>query len=212
MTSIISGRGTPRVGSSAKVGVRSVTGALGETWARWFLADLRRPRQEIQLLCLPHAGGGASTYRDWLATLAPDIDVVPVRLPGRESRIREPCVTDMSTLVADLTTAIRWANFGRVALFGHSLGAVIATKLCESLEDAGIGVRHLFVSGYPGPAQIPLRHTLRMAEANDDVLLESLADLDGALTERLVDAELRAIMPARERAFGCTHHRHRRHQ
>jgi hypothetical protein len=35
----------------------------------------------IRLFCLPHAGAGASAYRDWPLLLAPGIEVVPVQLP-----------------------------------------------------------------------------------------------------------------------------------
>ncbi|MFE0760018.1 thioesterase II family protein, partial [Streptomyces smyrnaeus] len=47
-----------------------------------------RPR--VRLLCFPCAGQGASAYRPWQRLLAPEIEVVPVQLPGREGRATEP--------------------------------------------------------------------------------------------------------------------------
>ncbi|MEU6366626.1 thioesterase domain-containing protein [Streptomyces sp. NPDC046931] len=56
----------------------------------------------IQLFCLAHAGAGASVYRDWPALLAPGIEAVPVKLPGRESRHREPALDTAAELVGGL--------------------------------------------------------------------------------------------------------------
>lgn len=163
-------------------------------WERWFLADLSCLRHSVQLLCLPHAGGSASSYRDWMADLADEVDVLPVQLPGRENRMREPCPASMRELVGGLVGAIQLAGFWRVALFGHSFGAVVALKACEALERAGLDVFHVFVSGHPGPAGIPAGNTLRMAEADDDLLLSAIGGLDNALTGRLDYAELQAMI------------------
>lgn len=176
------------------VGGRAHADTAPHGWERWFLADLNCLRHPVQLLCLPHAGGSASSYRDWMAGLTSDVDVLPVQLPGRENRMREPCAASMHELVGGLVSAVRLAGFRRIALFGHSLGAVVALKACEALERAGMGVGHLFVSGHPGPARIPVRNTLRMAEADDELLLLAMDGLDNALTGRLADAELQAMI------------------
>ena len=39
---------------------------------------------KVRLVCLPHAGGGSVAYQAWAVDLAPDIEVVAIRLPGRE--------------------------------------------------------------------------------------------------------------------------------
>jgi surfactin synthase thioesterase subunit len=155
---------------------------------------MTRLRHPVKLLCLPHAGGCASSYREWLADLSADADVLAVQLPGRENRTREPCATEMRLLIADLLAAVRLAGLRTVALFGHSLGAVLATKLCQALTGAGIEVSHLFVSGHPGPDQIPAGHTARFIETSDDLLLETLAEMDRTITGRLADPELRAMI------------------
>jgi surfactin synthase thioesterase subunit len=103
------------------------------------------------LICLPHGGGAASSYRAWLAPLAAHIDVRPVQLPGRENRRGERFAVDMDQLVGELTDAVTATDAEDIALFGHSLGATIATRLCASLEDRGRAVRGLFVSGHGGP-------------------------------------------------------------
>lgn len=168
--------------------------------SRWFLADLSKLHHEVQLICFPHTGGCASTYRDWLADLATVVDVLPVQLPGRETRIREPFATDMSRLVDELVDVLQRSDFNRIALFGHSLGALIAVKVCQAIERAGTEVAHLFVSGHWAPPASPARMRHQPGapfsvspDASDGLILESLAGLDADLTERLVSDDLREV-------------------
>ena len=55
----------------------------------WFLSAGSRDPAPVQLFCLPYAGGGASAFRRWPAEFGPDVEVLPVQLPGRENRISE---------------------------------------------------------------------------------------------------------------------------
>ncbi|WP_040695608.1 thioesterase domain-containing protein [Nocardia vinacea] len=47
---------------------------------------LRQDRAEapVPLVCIPHAGAGASSFNRWLGLFPPDIAAVRVQLPGRE--------------------------------------------------------------------------------------------------------------------------------
>jgi surfactin synthase thioesterase subunit len=165
---------------------------------KWFLADTTALSHEIQLVCFPHSGGCASTYREWFAELSSFTDVLPVQLPGRETRIREPFVTDMRMLVDQLADVLLKADFRQVALFGHSMGAVIALKVCEALEQAGIKAAHLFVSGHEAPPSPPRilgsRPEVPFAvppDASDTTLMSSLAALDPSLADWLASSEMR---------------------
>ncbi|WP_327432450.1 thioesterase II family protein [Streptomyces sp. NBC_01236] len=147
-------------------------GGRSEDLDRWFLGGLERPWRDTQLLCLPHSGGNASSYRGWLAAAESDVDVVPVQLPGRETRLKEPPFTDQPTLIAELADVVDRAGFNRVALFGHSMGAVLAVNLCRALEAAGIPVAHVFVSGHGGPSQRPT--VTFPTDASDETILDAL--------------------------------------
>lgn len=167
---------------------------------KWFLADTTALRHEIQLVCFPHSGGCASTYRDWLSELSPFADVLPVQLPGRETRIREPFVTDMRALMDQLTEVLLKAQFPKIALFGHSMGAVIAVKVCEAIEQAGVKAAHLFVSGHEAPPASPrfLRNRQGVPfavppESSDATLMSSLSALDPSLADWLTSREMRDI-------------------
>ncbi|MFD6889359.1 thioesterase II family protein [Streptomyces sp. NPDC059957] len=106
------------------------------------------------LFCLPHAGAGASAYRHWPALLGTAAEVVPVQLPGRENRFGEPPATRTSELVDELVDRMleRAAHHPRLALFGHSMGALLGHELAHALTARGRTPDHLFASAYRAPS------------------------------------------------------------
>ncbi len=83
----------------------------------------------VRLFCFHHAGGAASTFADWQAFLGSSVSVVPIQLPGRENRTREPRLTDMTRLIDVLTQNLGpWLD-EPYAFYGHSMGAFIAHAL-----------------------------------------------------------------------------------
>jgi medium-chain acyl-[acyl-carrier-protein] hydrolase len=146
----------------------------------------------IQLFCLPHAGAGASAYRDWPVLLAPGIEAVPVQLPGRESRHREPALHSAAELVAKLTEPLASRAGRDFALFGHSMGALLCYELAHVLSALGKPPRHLFVSGLGAPHLPPARP--RLYDLPDDELLGVIAELEGTSPEVLAQAELMQLL------------------
>lgn len=110
-----------------------------------------RTGAERRLLVFPCAGQGASAYRSWQRHLGPAIDVVPVQLPGREGRATEPPYRDMDCLLADLLPALDDQLTRDYALFGHSMGAVVAFETARRMQAAGRPPRHLLVAGARPP-------------------------------------------------------------
>ncbi|WP_326686479.1 alpha/beta fold hydrolase [Streptomyces sp. NBC_01795] len=111
-------------------------------------------RAGVRLLCFPCAGQGASVYRPWQRLLAPEIDVVPIQLPGREGRATTAPYRDMDSLMEALFPVL-WeqarAAPGGYALFGHSLGAAVAFEGARRLEAAGLPARGLTVAAQRPP-------------------------------------------------------------
>jgi pyochelin biosynthesis protein PchC len=142
-----------------------------------------RPQARIRLVCLPHAGGTATAFRDWSNALPFWIELVCVQYPGRHDRIGEPFVTDITTLVdefvADLPTN------GPLALFGHSMGATVAFEAARRTRPV-----HLFLSA-PGTEREPLDF------ATDERLLAEVKRLGGAGARLLEHPEIRRMaLPA----------------
>ena len=147
------------------------------------------------LVCLPFAGAGASFYRPWSSdAFRSELRVVPLQLPGRERRIDEVPLREVSAAVDDLVGQLPGALDGaaRVALFGHSLGAVLAYELAARLTATpGVEVARLFVSGSP-PPDCPRKR--RATGLPDDEFLARVAEFAGFSHAALDAAEIRELV------------------
>lgn len=119
----------------------------------WIQRPRPRPGARLRLLLLAHAGGGASAFRGWADAIdAPEVEVCPVQLPGRENRMREPAYDRLPPLVGALAAALeRWRDLP-YAVFGHSTGALLGFELARHAARTGVpGPVHLFASGRRAP-------------------------------------------------------------
>ena len=127
----------------------------------------------IDLLVLPCAGASATMYLRWRRLLPAWVRLVPVELPGRGGRIGEPYVDDCDTLVARLCDEHAGAMAGRYALFGHSMGALLAYGMAQRQRALSRPLPcALFASASPAPSR---RDPQRYAGKQDDAAL--IADL-----------------------------------
>lgn len=119
---------------------------------RWVRIPRPDPRARVRLYCIPHAGGGASTFRTWPGDLPAGIEVRSVQLPGREDRIAETPFRDAPAAAVALADAIGGELSGSWALFGHSMGALIGFELLRELRRRDVaGPARFFVSGHRAP-------------------------------------------------------------
>lgn len=109
------------------------------------------PNPGFRLLCLPHAGGGASFFRDWRRHLEPDVELLAARYPGREERHGEAMATSLEAMAACIADACAGLDERPLALFGHSMGAALAYETALALQARGRALLHLFVSAHPPP-------------------------------------------------------------
>lgn len=128
----------------------------------------------LRLFCFPHAGGAASLFRLWHAGLPAGVEVCGVQLPGREGRWREEVVTDADALLSLLAPALTPLFDVPFALFGHSMGALLAFELTRELRRRELPAPvHLFASGRRAP-QTPDRgpdiHQLPDAEFLEQII------------------------------------------
>ena len=101
---------------------------------QWFTSFGDVPGATRSVVCFPHAGGASSTFRTWHRH-ASSVSVAAVALPGRESRLGERPATEMGHLIPLLAEAIRPVTAVPYALFGHSMGALLAFELAEKTDD-----------------------------------------------------------------------------
>lgn len=134
-------------------------------------------------------------YARWRRRLPSWIDVRMVELPGRGARMDEPLETDPCKLSEQLATELSCDFQVPYALFGHSLGALVAFELVHCLIDRGISAPEiLFVSGTEAPA---VRDGSRWREPlSDEALLAELRALNGTPEEALSSTEImRSVLP-----------------
>jgi medium-chain acyl-[acyl-carrier-protein] hydrolase len=118
----------------------------------WLINWKPNRRANVRLFCFPYAGGGDSIFRSWQQNVSDTIEVCAVQLPGRGSRISEPACTRINQLVRAAGAALASYLDKPFALFGHSMGALIAFELTRHLrKEYGALPVHLFVSSRPAP-------------------------------------------------------------
>ena len=159
--------------------------------SHWFRCVVPRPDAAVRLFCFPHAGGSAVFYQTWPRRIARDVELTAVQYPGRSDRMAEPIVEDAPTLVRLVTTAMLPLCDRPVALFGHSMGAVVAYEVARSLQTLGAAPAHLFVSGHRS-ADLP--GDVRYSEQDDDTLVETLTWMGGTDVEVFADPDLRELV------------------
>jgi medium-chain acyl-[acyl-carrier-protein] hydrolase len=111
------------------------------------------PAARGRILCFPYAGGGTVEYRQWapIARTA-GIDVVPVLLPGRESRLGEAPFRVMAPLVDAMMSGLRPHLDRPYTVFGHSMGALVAFAVVRKLRKLGLPLpTRLFLSQRRAP-------------------------------------------------------------
>lgn len=131
----------------------------------------------IRLLVFHHAGGSAVMYAPLAAGLPADWDLVLVDMPGRGRRHQTPALARMPELVDAVTRdVLAWAG-PPLALFGHSLGAVLAVEIARRLSSMAAPPVWVGVSGRPGPARhIPAGPR---SDLTDDQLMRELSAAGG---------------------------------
>ena len=170
---------------------------LSPVSSAWLRLHQRNPAAQLRLFCFPYAGGSASVYRHW-TDLPPEIEICPVQLPGRDERFREPAFTRADALCDALVVALADYLDTPFAVFGHSMGAIIAYEFTRRLHARGSMPRHLLVSGQRAP-HIPLRRKQSFS-LPDPAFKNRLLELDGTPVAVLQDAELMELLLPRLRS------------
>ncbi|MFB7668627.1 thioesterase II family protein [Kitasatospora sp. NPDC056138] len=156
----------------------------------------------VRLFCFAHAGGGTAFFRPWRAALLPEVEVCPVRLPGRESRHLEPAYTRMNRLIEPLVAALRPYADRPFAVFGHSMGAAVAYEVARRFctEPADGPLRRLLVSGRRAPHLAARRRPI--AHAPQEEFLAAVRRLGGTPEEVLDQPDLvRLFLPGMRADF-----------
>jgi medium-chain acyl-[acyl-carrier-protein] hydrolase len=133
--------------------------------------EFRPERRDAQtrVLCVPYAGGSAQVFHALARSMPETIEIGAIELPGRWSRRREPLLTRVSDASRSLAAEITRLPPKPYALFGYSVGGLIAFETARILAQDAKQQQPLalIVAAVGAPAERPNRphlHTLSDAE------------------------------------------------
>ena len=142
------------------------------------------------LLVFPHAGAGASAFREFSKALSKNFSVIVFQYPGRQDRAGEALLGTLEEVAAGAFGEFSASDHHRgvpIVAFGHSMGAIVAFEFVRLAEASGIDVRQLNVSATVAPCRAA--DTLPHPQ-DDEELLNHLAALDGTDTDVFANRDL----------------------
>jgi surfactin synthase thioesterase subunit len=149
---------------------------------------------KLTLLCLPYSGASAMVYSRWRRQLPPWLQLQPVELPGRGARYDEPLQTDMRALALQLAREHKPSLHGPYALFGHSLGALLACEMAHAFRALGTPEPvALFASGTAAPSMRSDYDRGFAEPQTDEQLIAQLRAFQGTHEDVLANQELMSL-------------------
>jgi surfactin synthase thioesterase subunit len=150
-------------------------------------------RSALRLFCFPHAGGHAGMYREWPRYAPSSLEVCGIELPGRGTRFSETATASLDGIVRDVAASIASLADKPFALFGHSMGAMLAYETaCALARGYRTTPSWLFVSGWH-PPHVEL-HRPKMSDLPDQEFVEALVQLNGTPPEVVNKSELLSLL------------------
>jgi surfactin synthase thioesterase subunit len=133
-------------------------------------------------------------YSRWRRKLPEWLTLQPVELPGRGARYGEPLHTDMRRLALQLAQEQKATLKAPYALFGHSMGALLACEMAHAFRILGCPEPvALFASGTAAPT-LRADYDRGFAQPKSDAeLIEQLRTLNGTSEEILANEELMSL-------------------
>lgn len=157
----------------------------------WFVERAGGAQGDMTVICFPHAGGGAAQFHAWQQIVGPSLHVVTAQLPGRGGRFREAPVESLAAAADAIASALCARSMPRFALFGHSLGGLLAYEVARRCVRRYMRrPEHLFVAGATPPPCV--RDTERLSHLADGDLLSAVMRMNG-LPASLSSAERRTV-------------------
>jgi surfactin synthase thioesterase subunit len=136
--------------------------------------EISRPIEKptVRLLCWPHAGGSWTMYRRWWPAVGASIEVAAATSAGGCLAPHQPEAT-VTEVVRAMLRQQRPTDDVPVALFGHSMGAVMAYHFAHAMRDEwGFEPAAIFAAGCVAPDSE--QHRLGRNWTNEDI--ERVAD------------------------------------
>lgn len=155
-----------------------------------------------RLVCFPHAGGSASYFYGASQSIAPTVDLLAIQYPGRQDRHSENLVDSISGLADSLQHELLPLCDRPLALFGHSMGAILAFEVAVRLTREGHAPLCVFASGRRAPS---CERDERVHLQDDEHLLAEIRKLGGTDLGIFLDPEvLKLALPVIRNDYKAT--------
>lgn len=159
----------------------------------WLDFPTLRSNSSMRLFCFPYAGGSGAIFRGWQSAFPASVDVCPIQLPGRGSRMREPMMKRVDVVVRALKEALKPYMDRPFAFFGYSMGAIIAFELARTLRrELCPQPVQLFIAARRSPDLLVPED--RDYDLPDAELIVRLRELNGTPKEILDDPEIMKLL------------------
>lgn len=147
--------------------------------------------KNTKLFCIPYSGGSATSFLRWGKFFPDNIKLCPVELAGRGTRFCEPLYNKLCDAVYDVTATIiqQTERIGDYAIYGHSMGCLIAFETYYKLKEKGCRLpTHMFFSGREAPQTIEKKTDYY--KLPDDKFLEVVCKYGNNTEDILKDKEM----------------------
>lgn len=157
----------------------------------WYILDKCIEPVKLRLFCLPYAGGGASIYREWQSKMPKGVQVCRIQLPGRENRICDPVIDNTEKLVDQIVNSIYPILDCPFAIFGQSMGGLIAHRLASCLEKRNKVAEHVYIAAVRPPHR---EHPRTIHHLPDNEFIQDLEDRQRTSKEITQNYELMELL------------------
>lgn len=142
----------------------------------------------MKIYFLPFAGGSELSYSQIIDKFYDDtITPIQCSLPGRGKRIGEALLDSVSAMAQDIFLQIKTSlNGDSFAVFGHSMGALLAVHLLSLLKISELPLPlHVFLSGRSGVIKFP--ESPLISDMASSYFKKALSDFGGIPDEIIKD-------------------------
>lgn len=145
----------------------------------------------MNLFCIPHAGGSCVQYLTWKELLNSSIHFMPLDLAGHAYRVNEKAFETVEEATADIVKKLKKLNNNdEYAIFGHSMGAIIAYAVYLQLEAEGEKLpSHIFFSGMRDPYHF--KNDVKDSYSDEEGYRRFVQNVDGMKEQSNTDSETR---------------------
>ncbi|MBE6050847.1 MAG: thioesterase [Clostridium sp.] len=149
--------------------------------------------EKCVLFCLPFAGGSARCYLPWKRFIDRKIEIVPVELAGRGSRLSEKKYITFEQMADDsfeyIAQYLKSNNVNKYAIFGHSMGSWVVYEIYRRIKENNINMPiHIIFSGNSVP--FAKYSGEKIHDLPKDEFINKILELGGASEQVLYDEKI----------------------